>query len=270
MVEEIKLEVPSEAKIKKFLKRVIFGKRLFCPVCRSYRILRYGKRYRCRRCRSKFSLTSHTWLSNMKISYRKFWEVLYCWVKQIPIRQSKDITKLSEKAVRHYYSLFRRNLPYRKKELLEAIVQLDEAYFGSFQSRALFLAKQKGKRKIAYRLLPKGHIPTKYDAVEFIKENVRPGSVVCTDGSLLYYGIEKYVPVIHKVEYHNKNNYSLTAEIEGLIGVLRTFIRRVYHHVSLEHLDEILCEFSARFCTPEIFDSPQSYLANSLTLVPTG
>ena len=59
-------QIPSEAQIKKRLRRIIFGKNVFCPECNSRQVVRYEQRYRCRACRIKFSLLSHTWLSDMK------------------------------------------------------------------------------------------------------------------------------------------------------------------------------------------------------------
>ena len=54
-------QVPSEAQIRKYLRRILFGKNIFCPDCRSRLVVCYEQRYRCRKCRAKFSLTSHTW-----------------------------------------------------------------------------------------------------------------------------------------------------------------------------------------------------------------
>jgi hypothetical protein len=36
-------QIPSESQIRKYLRRIVFGKNLFCPVCRSRKIVRYEK-----------------------------------------------------------------------------------------------------------------------------------------------------------------------------------------------------------------------------------
>lgn len=60
--------IPSEAKMKRYLRHAVFGSsKLFCPECRHSNPLVYENRYRCRRCRAKFSLLSHIWLSNLKL-----------------------------------------------------------------------------------------------------------------------------------------------------------------------------------------------------------
>lgn len=60
-------QIPSETKIKKHLKHIIFGKNMFCPECSSRKVWRSEDRYRCPDCRIRFSLLSHTWLRDMKL-----------------------------------------------------------------------------------------------------------------------------------------------------------------------------------------------------------
>lgn len=174
---------------------------------------------------------------------------------------------LSQKAIRHWYGMFRTNLP-KDKAVLEKIVQLDEAYFGGFRGRALLMAKEKGTRKLAYKMLD--NEPSRLDAWNFLKENVRPGSTLCTDGFSIYQGIERLYPVIHIVDIHKAWEFGKTSEIEGIFGNLRTFIRRMYHHVTPEKLEDIVSEFCFRFSHPEMFENPRYLLQITLCLVTTG
>ena len=70
--------------------------------------------------------------------------------------------------------------------------------------------------------------------------------------------------VRHKKDVHRKWEFGLTSEIEGMFGNLRTFIRRMYHHTTPKYLPEYVSEFCVRFSSPEIFDSPLTYLEKSL------
>src|SRR3990172_8414219 len=66
-------QIPSEAQIRTYLRRSIFGKNMFCPVCHSRHVNRAAqKRYWCMKCRRRFSLLSHTWLKDMKLNLRTF------------------------------------------------------------------------------------------------------------------------------------------------------------------------------------------------------
>lgn len=256
-------QIPSEAQIQKYFRRIIFGKNIFCPECRSRQVVKYEKRYRCRKCRLKFSLLSHTWLADMKLSYQKFWMLLWCWTTQIPIKQTMSLTKLSNEAVRRWFKHFRLHLPL-ETHILERIVQLDEAFF---KKHFLLMGKQKGTRKLAYQVV-KGSHPQRHHATNFLFQKVKPGTKLWTDGAAIYKGIDKWWPVKHSRDIHKKFEFKHTSEIEGMFGVYRTFIRRMYHHHWSENLEEYVREFCFRFSSPEMFENPLFYLEKSLSLVP--
>lgn len=254
-------QVPSEAKIRMYLRRSIFGKNLWCPQCRGRQIVGYEARYRCRRCRTKFSLLSHTWLADLKLALPVWWAVLWCWTSQIPVRQCRALTQLSDEAVRRWYQRFRRHLP-AETHILEQIVQMDEAYFRRW---TLLIAKQRGTRRVVTQVLP-GTAPTRTDAAQFLFQHVKPGSALWTDRSGIYQGIDRWWPVQHTSDVHRKFEFTHTSEVEGLIGNYRTFVRRMYHHHWAENLPEYVREFCFRFSSPDLFDNPQTYLENSLRL----
>jgi hypothetical protein len=120
-------QIPSEAQIKKYIRRIVFGKNVFCPECRSQKVICYESRYRCKACRIKFTLISHTWLKGMKLSWQSFWLSLWCWTTRVPVKQAVSLSKLSEEAVRRWYDLFRCHIP-DNPLILERVVQMDEAY----------------------------------------------------------------------------------------------------------------------------------------------
>ena len=260
--------IPTNRQIKKFLKKTLFGKNIFCPKCRSFKVLKDKKRYRCRNCRLKFSILSNTFLSNTKLDLTKVWLIIWCFINQIPIKQSQSLTKLSEKAVRHWFDLLRKQLP-TIKEKLKGTIQMDEVYLGGWGGRAIIAAKEVKTKKIVFEVL-KSHQVYRTDILSFIENNIISGSIVYTDSSPLYQGIDKLFGVIHKQDIHKKFQFHLTSEIEGLFGVLRTFIRRMYHHISYEKLPEYLHEFQARFSRKKYFKSVDNYLLNTLKLVTTG
>jgi len=256
-------QIPSEAQIQKYLRRLIFGKNLFCPICRSRKVIRYEQRYRCLGCRNKFSLLSHTWLADMKLSYQTFWLLVWCWTTAIPIKQTMSITRISDDAVRRWFGRFRSHLP-EETHILEKIVQLDEAFF---KRMTLMMGKQKGTRKLAYTVIP-GTAPQRHHATAFLFEKVRPGSKLWTDGAGIYRGIRRWWPVTHSGDIHRRFEFGHTSEIEGIFGNYRTFVRRMYHHHWSENLPSYVREFCFRFSSPELFENPRYYLSKSLSLVP--
>lgn len=256
-------QIPSEPQIRRFFRRTLFGKNVWCPDCRSRSVVRYEGRYRCQRCRAKFSLLSHTWLADLKLSLPKFWLVLWCWTSAVPVKQAMALAGLSDEAVRRWYDRFRCHLP-ADPVILERLVQMDEAYGKGW---ALLMGKQLNTRKVAYAVIPERTVQ-RHHAHQFLAQHVRPRSRLHTDGAAIYQGIHRWWPVRHARDIHARWEFAKTSEIEGLFGNLRTFLRRMYHHVTAEKLPAYVGEFCARFSSPEIFENPQSYLKKSLTRVP--
>jgi len=260
-------QIPTETQIKKHLRRCVFGSTIHCPNCFSRDVLRYEDRYRCRKCRGKFSLVSHTWLSNLKLPLQTLWLVLWCWVAQVHVKQTSLLSGLSIKTVRLWFERFRTNLP-QDQDVLEHLVQLDEAYFGGKKdTRTLFLGKQVGTRKVAYKLI-RDH-PVREDAWDYLQNYIKPTTKLYTDGASIYNKIDNWWPIEHDRDIHKKFEFEKTAEIEGMFGVLRTFIRRMYHHVTRDKLELVVLEFCMRFSRPEMFRNPREYLKFTLRLVPT-
>lgn len=260
-------QVPSESKIKRELKGVLFGKgRLFCPRCGSPQIKPCEKRYRCKICRKPFSLTSINWLKSMKLPLQTFWLLLWSWTNKAPLDQAVKLCGISEPTARRWYEKFRDRLPQESLDniRLSGIVQMDEAYRGGKKKGfSIVAAKEKSKRgdkrKMVIRIIPKPSVDRK-DAIEFLVQSVAPDSNLHTDGSSIYKGINKWWPVNHRFEIHSKWEFALTSEIEGLFGNLTTFIRRMYHHVTKEKVGDVAKEFLARSVYPEWFICPSSFL----------
>ena len=256
-------QIPSEAKIKQQLRQIIFGKNLHCPRCHKRDAYSSEGRYRCRKCRKPFSLLTGTWLEGMKLNLRTFYALLWCWTQRIPVLQTQKLCHVGEEAVYHWFRVFRLHLP-DLQPILSGKIQMDEAYF---KQLSLLLAKQVGSKKLAHQVIFKNSV-NKTEAARFIFQTVEPNSKLQTDGSGIYKQIDQWWQVKHKVDIHQKFQFGLTSEIEGMFGNLRTFIRRMYHHTTPQYLPEYVSEFCLRFSSPEIFNSPNDYLSKTLKIVP--
>lgn len=263
-------QVPSASKIKREIKKVVFGKMLFCPRCGSRQVKAHEKRYRCRLCRKPFSLTSVTWLKCMKLSYETFWLLLWCWTNKVPIEQAMKLSGVSKPTARRWYGKFREHLPAEKIDdiTLSGVIQMDEAYRGGKKRGYSIIGakeeKQSGRKtKLALQVIDKPSVDRK-DAVSFLAEHIEPDSKLQTDGAGIYRGINRWWRVVHEYERHNRWEFTLTSEIEGLWGTMTTFIRRMYHHVTRSEVIPVTREFVARMMYPEWFDAPSSYLAQAL------
>jgi transposase-like protein len=262
MIAQLK-QIPSEAKINALLRKILYGKNMSCPWCHKRKIQASENRYWCTLCRKHFSLLSGTWLAGMKLNLRTWYTLLWCWTQKIPVLQSQRVCHVSEETVRLWFRQFRLHLP-AFEPILEGCVQMDEAYFRNI---SLVLAKQVGSRKLAHQILRRNSV-NKSDVAEFLFQWIAPRTRLQTDGGGMYKQIQRHWQVRHRVDIHRKFEFGLTSEIEGMFGNLRTFIRRMYHHTTPEYLPEYVSEFCYRFSSPEIFSSPNDYLAVSLKPVP--
>lgn len=201
----------------------------------------------------------------MKLSFRTFWGLAWCYTQKIPVDQTTKVLKISRPTVYRWFGLFRKNLPDNEEVRLEGVVQIDEAYFGKKKKgNALIAAKQRGSSKVAVRVIPKSSVE-RHDITPFLRQHVVAGSKLWSDGAAIYRGIHKHWPVEHSYDIHRKAEFGKTSEIEGFFGCLRTFIRRMYHHVTLDKLPEMVKEYQCRLMHPEIFNSPASLLQKTLT-----
>ena len=211
----------------------------------------------------------------MKISLDTFWLLLWCWANKVPGDQAQKLCEVSKPTQRAWYEKFRERIPAEPFEdvRLSGIVQMDEAYRGGKKKGyAIVGAKEKqGKRtrqrNMAFQVIPRPAV-NRREACSFLQEHVVPDSQLNTDGAAIYKTIEKWWRVDHWSEIHSRWEFTLTSEIEGLWGVLTTFIRRMYHHVTREMIEEVLREFQARQMYPEWFHSPSDFLSVSLARIP--
>ena len=141
--------VPSEAKLRKFIRHVIFRENLFCPYCLSRFVKVIESRYHCRACRSKFSVLSFTGLSHLRVSFRQLWLVFWCWSHGMNHDQSAIICRLSKKSIRRWFAFCYDHIP-KSKSIHERILQLDESLFKGWAPVA---KETEGKRLKTFRLM---------------------------------------------------------------------------------------------------------------------
>jgi len=256
-------QIPSEKQVWKKLRLTVFGKKVKCPDCKRQKYVKEvqkDKMWCCTKCHNRFSVTNANWLKGMKISGKHLWALIWCWQNKINIQQTQSLINLSIPTIRRYYALFRDNLNIDFNVVLSGNVQMDEMFVkGAFIIGAKDTIRKRIKLKVVYK-----KSPNKGDAMDLIFNHVKPGSSLCTDGGSIYRGCDNWWPVKHKRDIHKKFEFGLTSEIEGTWAVFRTFIRRMYHHVTVEKLTKVVAEFEARYSHQEIFDSPLAFIKNSL------
>lgn len=266
-IQHILKQIPRPKVIEKTLKRAIFGSRLHCPRCHSryVRRVRTEQRWRCKKCLHPFTIKSASWLKGSKLSLEVIWLLLWCWQRKQSLQQAVDLTGVSYLTARVWYTMFRDKIPPERKDImLSGTVACDEMYV---RDNSILGAKQKGTRNVVLRVVGEKSV-NRTDAARFLQTFVRAHSALHTDGNVIYKGCDHWHRLKHTYEIHKKWEFALTAEIESVWGVFRTFVRRMYHHVTRYKLAAIVSEFCLRFRQDEIFDSPYRYWAICLSPKP--
>lgn len=264
---------PSEAQIRKLVREIAFGSKIHCPECHSQDVEVYYDRYRCRRCQCRFSLLSHTYLKDSKLSLRQIWTILWFYLNKTNIAVVAKYTGLSGKSIAHWYDTFRLQLSWELNDtlVLSGIIQADETYFGKRPNdTCLLMAKQvpttRQRGLLCGQLLPMGYNCVKTDVIEFLKAHVITGSTVYTDRSPFYGKIDQILGVKHIADNHFTFQFDHTSQIEGTFGNLKPFIKKLYGRMPLSLLRPLVLEFVLRYNNPEIFADPKAFLQHTLKL----
>ena len=265
----------TEAKTKAFIRKYIFNSgRTMCPKCRVKRrfsVLRDG-RYWCSYCRTKWSLRQLGGISGSKLSYQQIANLLYCFLNNHTLQSAMDFVNVSYPTVRRYYTLYRGKASVLQKEYsrnhLSGTVAIDACYVGKQRNnnQAIVLGVvQSDYKDIALRIVPEeeqGYVE------KFLFDTTKKGSHIIHDGHRAYTDLT-WCGYTHQTEYHNLHQFTLTSSIERIWALLKTFIRRRYHHVTKEKLSEYLAEFQFKFLHKETHKTPRQFAQFLFTAVPT-
>lgn len=261
---------PSETKAKAIIRSAIWpNSHPVCPFCKRTNVRTIEDRYFCRKCRRKFSLISGTWLKGCRLSFQAIWKMVYLWQKEYTPGKIAEQADVSAQCVSFWLPRFRDNIKLKISKL-SGIVEVDETCVAhkkhGGQMWIIGAIERSKPRKIALYLTTNREQET---TDQFLLNHVSQRSLVITDGWQGYTNISEFFGYGHEVAIHENGNLGPTNRIENLWSVFDRWRLRQYGTPRRSHLQGIMCEFQARFCTPEMFDNPLYYLKNSLSAVPT-
>jgi transposase-like protein len=149
--------------------------------------------------------------------------------------------------------------------LLGGTVEVDEAWFGKrkFGGQTIVMGaieRDTGRLKLAT-------VPdTERDSLEgFVAEHVARGSLVVTDAKTGYNTL-KSLGYSHESWNHSKGHFAGTNHIESNWSAMKRHLRKLYGCVPTARLHHFLHEWEVRHNRPELFDSPQIFLRETLKL----
>lgn len=264
----------NNREIKTALRKAFFNKgRLKCPRCNCFKVRSIEKRYYCVRCRKKFSLTSNSWIKDIKIPLSKFVVILECWLKGRSVKDTAESSNTSIPTIRRYYRLFRTNIVKNKEFEPQDHVQVDEAYFGQFVKQANYYHgfmryRVVDKTGVAGISCPRtGQLKTAIIqgkpglfVKDFIYQNVPPNIPVYSDASFLYRNLYKRGYNHYSMSHDRGFDYSYY--IESCWSWMKRRLFKQYHHFTRKYASEYVQELTWHFNTRKDTKNPLKCLTN--------
>lgn len=124
----------SDQHIRKIFVEKRYDKKLSCNKCKKDRLVWLSERkFRCKNCWKKGSLTTGTFLEKSKLSLRKWHELIWCFVLAHSAHKASRLLHLGYKSCWQSYQTIRaafiqKSLKQRKK--ITGTVEVDESYYG--------------------------------------------------------------------------------------------------------------------------------------------
>ena len=244
-----------------------------CPYCGSVNILSGAAHktmpYRCREkeCRKRFSVRTGTAMEESKLGYRVWAMALYLFatnlkgVSSMKLHRDLGITQKSAWFLAHRI----REAWGEFSGMFDGPVEADETYVGGKRKNmsnakrkeladtgrgtvgktAVVGVKDRATNKVTARTVERTTAPY---LAGFVAEKTKVGATAYTDDATVYNALDPWFT--HETVNHSASQYvrgqAHTNGIESFWSMLKRGIVGTFHHLSPQHLDRYVGEFSGR------------------------
>lgn len=268
-VFEFMSKFPNEEEARNWVEKRRWGDCPSCAYCKDpSKITKQEKRegyYWCGKCRKYFTVKTNTVMDSSKIPVRTWLYAMYLITtarKGVSSMQLSKEVGITQKSAWFLLHRLREACKDNSNELLEGVVEVDEAYFGGKEKHKSKKNKTKGnqgrstktKTAVVGMRSRDGKIKAarmkKVDGKNIqsrLDENVKPGSILCTDEATIYKPVTGY----HKLKVNHSlgeyvNGLASTNGIESVWAVMKRGYNGTFHHFSRKHIDRYVDEFTFR------------------------
>lgn len=249
----------DESAAIKHLESILWADGIICPKCgvigNAYELkgktTRIGLR-KCGACRSQFTVKVGTVFESSHIPLYKWLQATYLISsskKGVSAHQLHRTLEITYKSA--WFMLHRiREAMKDGSGKLDGIVEVDETYAGG---KATKRGRGAGRPQVMALVERGGRIKAMVnnDTIKSVVfEHVEKGSHVMTDGYRTYKNLaaEGYT---HSTVNHSEGKFvkgnAHTNTAEGFFGIFKRGIVGIYHHISAQHVDKYLTEFTFRW-----------------------
>lgn len=262
---------PTQLDCIKHLEQVRWNNVPKCPYCTSIKCTatKTGNRYHCNNCNTSFSVTVGTIFHKTHLDLQKWFLAVSLVLnakKGYSARQlGRDIEVTKDTAWRMFMQI--RKSFIEQHELMEGIVEADETFIGGKNKNRHKDKKKEGgqggadKTVVIGVLQRDGKVRAKKakdrsasTLNSFVKQNVKPGSVLSTDEWRGYNGLS--AKFARLVVNHGEGQYvrgeAHTNTLEGFWSLFKRGVIGQYHQISVKHLDKYVNEFCFRYNNREV------------------
>ena len=258
----------NEAVCAEHLASIRFRNGEYCPHCRHNEIYKFndGKRYRCAKCKTDFTIRNGTVFGDSKLSLRKWFVALYLLStsgKGISSYQLAKQINVTQKTAWFMVHRIRSSMKQNKGQLLGTI-EADETYIGGkaknmhAKRRRQVITGTGGINKIPVFGVKQRDGEVRATVVKetgsttlhaLVKENVAPQSTLYTDEWRAYNGLGRQFN--RAIVRHSLREYVVgdchTNGIESFWSIVKRTYNGIYHYMSRKHLQRYIDEICFRF-----------------------
>ena len=266
---------------RKFLEYIFWQDKPVCSSCgHDKKIYRFknGKTFKCPICQRKFTITVGTVFHSSHIPLKKWFIAIYLLsahkngISSCQLARDMEITQHNAWFMLHKIRKVIADSNHFK-EMLEGIIECDETYVGGknknrhwdkkfkySQGRSIVdkapvfgILQRNGKVKVWVLKSLDGE-----NMKRLIRDNVKAGSIICTDEYKSYRGLNRYFE--HKVIDHSKGQHKVdeiyhTNNVENFWNFIKREIMGTYRKVDRFYLNRYAKEAAYRYNTRKLTDS---------------
>jgi len=259
--------IPDEKAAREYIEGLIWVNGRYCPFCKSSNTVRVKDEkpmpYRCKDCRKHFSVRVGNIFESSKVKLHTWLAAIYLMTTAKKGVSSPQIARqlgITQKTAWMLCQKIREMWRVPIKAVLSGEVEVDEAYMGGTERNKHANKRLNSGRGIVGKQPVVGLRDRNNKVVGVVVEDtnmkvlhglirqaVRKGSHIYTDGHKGYHGLTDYQQSeVHHFEGEYVNNQVHTNGIESFWALLKRAYYGTFHHMSVKHMQRYVDEFAAR------------------------